>query len=385
MLANINEYSIDSSFYKGIDDTANPNLLHLLANKDERYIVLVGGARSGKTYSVLQYLLYLAAVSKKKQIISVVSLNLPHLRRGAIRDFENILYLEKIPYKQNKTTNSYYIKNTIIEFFSVDDEGKVRGAQRNVLFVNEANLIDYDILTQLFMRTEKQVILDMNPTNPFFLENLINEKGLKKHVILRTTYKDNPHLSPEQVAEIESLTGIWGEVYRFGRFALDSHLVFYFYHVIDDAEYNNRREMAKVKVLGVDFGEGRSPTAVVEVFVVEGKYYAKELLYADVDLDSLLEFLLAAKQGNTVIVADSAQKHAIEYLSKKIRIYPAKKPHLASSFAILNNIKVNISSNSKNLLREAQSLKVKDTATFALSGDDHAIDALRYAVHALIK
>ncbi len=384
MFEDINSYCLTSDFYKKIDNTVNPNLLHLLYNKSEEYIVLYGGTRSGKTYSILQYLLYLALTSPKKQVISVVSITLNHLRKGAMRDFANILEQNKIIYTKNKTTNTFYIRDSIIEFFSVDDEGKARGAQRDILFANEANLIDYEILQQLFMRTSQQKILDFNPTNAAFLETLINEKKIKKENILKTTYLDNVYLSEQQKREIESLYDFFGEVYKKGNFVTDQDIVFSRYNIITDEEYNSMREKAKIVVVGIDFGEGVSPHAAVEVFKVDNKFYAKEIFYQNTDLDSLLHFLLSIKDSKTAFVSDYSQKHAFEFLSKKIRLTKCKKIHLQTSFLILNNLNINIAKSSANLIRESQTLRIKNHQTFNLAGADHALDALRYAVHTFL-
>ena len=50
----------------------------------------------------------------------------------------------------------------------MDDEAKLRGARRNILYVNEANNIPYDAYLQLSIRTNKDIYLDFNPTNRFW-------------------------------------------------------------------------------------------------------------------------------------------------------------------------------------------------------------------------
>lgn len=56
-----------------------------------RYIDSGGGTRSGKTFSALQLLVLKSIGDKKPTITSVVSETMPHLKRGAIRDFRKIM------------------------------------------------------------------------------------------------------------------------------------------------------------------------------------------------------------------------------------------------------------------------------------------------------
>ena len=51
--------------------------------------VIQGGTSAGKTYAILAVLIHIAA--KAKTEISVVSESIPHLRRGAIKDFVKVM------------------------------------------------------------------------------------------------------------------------------------------------------------------------------------------------------------------------------------------------------------------------------------------------------
>jgi phage terminase large subunit len=115
-----------------------------------RYIFNEGGTRSTKTYSLNQIAYTLAGESTTPVIFSIVSETMPHLRKGAMRDFlaflkKNNLYSER---DHNKSENIYTVNESIIEFFSVDTPGKVHGPERDYLFVNELQYIDYDTFFQ---------------------------------------------------------------------------------------------------------------------------------------------------------------------------------------------------------------------------------------------
>jgi phage terminase large subunit len=134
--------------------------------QDKRYIVNEGGSRSGKSYSIMQLLIILCINAKKS--ITVVSHSLPHLKRGCLRDFDNIIK-EFGWYKEhwhNKTDNIYHFPNgSYIEFFGLEDADKARGAGRNILYINEANLISKQLFDQLDIRTTDKVIIDLNPSD----------------------------------------------------------------------------------------------------------------------------------------------------------------------------------------------------------------------------
>lgn len=129
-----------------------------------------GGTAASKTISILLWLIDYAQ-STKNEIISVVSETFPHLKRGAMRDFLNIMqehgYFKEVLWNKSDFIYSFE-KGSKIEFFSADQPGKVRGPRRHVLFINEANNISYEIYTQLEVRTEKIIWLDWNPTNEFW-------------------------------------------------------------------------------------------------------------------------------------------------------------------------------------------------------------------------
>ena len=133
-------------------------------SKNYRVICHEGGSRSSKTYSICQHLIMLASQGKK---ISVVSASLPHLKRGARRDFLKIMQDDLGIYNDrsfNKTDNVYYFPGGgYIEFFGVDNSGKVFGPGREILYINEANLISFFIFSQLNIRTTDFVVMDYNP------------------------------------------------------------------------------------------------------------------------------------------------------------------------------------------------------------------------------
>lgn len=184
-----------------------------------RFIINKGGSRSGKTYSNLQLLHFLAQNDRVPTITSVVSMTMPHLRKGAIRDYTKILKTIGCYNGQSWNNSSftyYYNSGSIIEFFSADSD-KVHGAQRDRLFMNECQFTPYEAARQLFVRTSGQILLDYNPIRRFWVDDKLIDQNRDVKVI-QSTYKDNKFLSKEQISEIEAnqYDEAWWQVYGLG-------------------------------------------------------------------------------------------------------------------------------------------------------------------------
>ena len=124
-----------------------------------------GGSRSGKTYNILLWIIFSYCHKNKGKVISVCRKTLPSLKASTSRDFLEILRNNEL-YSEiyhNKTSNEYWLNGNLIEFFSLDMGSRVRGRKRDLLFVNEANEIDYEAWNQLLFRTDGNIIIDYNP------------------------------------------------------------------------------------------------------------------------------------------------------------------------------------------------------------------------------
>jgi len=139
----------------------------LVTYHNKRIVLLQGGTGSGKSFSILQYLIYLTSNSPVSLFVSIVGETLPALKRGAYRDFFKILGESYDESCHNKSDLTYTIGKSTIEFFSADQPSKVRGPRRDILFINECNNIDYETYTQLEIRTKRRVFLDYNPVSEF--------------------------------------------------------------------------------------------------------------------------------------------------------------------------------------------------------------------------
>lgn len=358
-------------------------------SKHPRYIDSEGGTRSGKTYSMLQLLYLVADADTEPTITSVVSETMPHLKRGAIRDFKQILQTEGVwdPDRWSETDKIYTLPNgSIIEYFSCDAIGKVHGPGRSRLFLNEAQNISYDIARQLFVRTSDIICIDYNPTHAFWAHERI--KGRENCISIHSTYKDNQYLTAEQVAEIESnkADANWWRVYGEGKVGQLEGVIYDFEQI--DALPDKSDGM--VETYGLDFGFTNDPTACVHCLIDTRKkeVFIDQLIYRKGLLNSHIASLLEAEgvpKRSITIYADAAEPKSIaelcQYGYNVKPCYKATKKNEQISF--VRQYKMHITKRSIDTIREARSYvwaKDKDGEPLnePIAINDHAMDALRY-------
>lgn len=358
-----------------------------LRRPEIRYVDSEGGTRSSKTFSALQVLIEIAK-GCKGLIISIVSETFPHLKRGAIRDFKNIMADEWDEKAWNKSAAIYtFPTGSIIEFFSADQPGKVHGPARDILFINEANHISYDTARQLFVRTRLFILYDYNPTHSFWAHEQIAPR--ENCVSIHSTYKDNEYLTPEQVAEIESNKGDenWWRVYGEGKVGQLEGLVFPDFDLVDDLpdERGGMRE-----VYGMDFGFTNDPSTLQHLLIDTGQkeIWIDEIFYAT----GMLNSAMAAQMENanvpkrsTLIFADCAEPKTIAELSGYgYNIRPCyKATRKAEQLQIMKGYRLKFTKRSLNAIREARNycwMQDKDGRWLNEPQEfgDHAMDAIRY-------
>jgi phage terminase large subunit len=348
------------------------------------YIIQQGGTSSGKTFGNLLSLFQLALDSKDKLHISVVAATLPMLKKGAIKDFDYILAAAGYDGKKNKTDINYRIGNSIIEFFSIDDEGKARGSRRDYLFINECNLIDWTIVYQLMMRTNKTTILDFNPSEEFWLHTeFLPTKKESEYLYKISTYKDNKALTEKIIRDIESLPPDLYRIYGEGKLGQISGLIFTNWEVVDEWPLN-----AKNVSYGLDFGFTNDPTAMVRSGVYDGCIYVQELIHetglTTDDIDNILAELGLSK--SIPIQADSSEPRLIAELYSKgwyIKGVTKGADSVRAGIMKLKQFKICVTKDSTNLIKELKNYKWKEKDGKSLKEPidrfNHCVDSLRYS------
>jgi phage terminase large subunit len=344
-----------------------------------------GGSRSGKTYSITQ-LLILIALNEPMKRISIVSHSLPHIKRGAYRDFK-IIMNELNLWSDNNFSYSDFIytfpNGSYIELFGLEDEGKARGPGRDILFINEANLLKKILYDQLAMRTKGTIFLDWNPAD--FVSWVYAIADDKKNKLIHSTYKNNlANLSAQQIGYIEGYKDLpddfmW-KVYGLGQRGAAKELIYTKWNVCDDLP-------GKGDVFyGLDFGYNH-PASFVKVEYYEGAHYAKELIYqSGLTLSELLRLIQSFEIGRGVIYADAAEPKSIEEIYRAgMNIHAANKDVWAGILKV-KSFPLYITKNSHNAISELQSYKWKkdkndNIIDEPVKANDDFCDSLRYAIY----
>lgn len=354
-----------------------------------------GGTRSTKTYSALQFLVFLAVGLISKKLISVVSETLPHLKKGAIRDFEEILQKEGIiatslrdDPRWNATDRVFTFANgTIIEFFSADSPGKVHGPSRDILFINEGQNIRWETARQLMIRTREFIIVDYNPTHEFWAHTELATDPRFRTIV--STYKDNPFLTPAQIEDIEKgkKNANWWRVYGLGQTGQLEGVIYQF-EQIDQMPDN----AGLVRIGGLDYGFTNSKTAGVDILadVRRKELYLDEMFYNTGMLNSDIIRALNAhgfpKKGPR-LYADCAEPKSNEEIKRAgFNVFGSYKgKSIEEQIAFVQGWKIYVTKRSVNLIKEGRNY-IWDTdadgkkLNVPIKDYDHGMDAMRYAV-----
>lgn len=346
-------------------------------NNGKRFIVNQGGSRSGKTYSLIQLLIGIAL--KEKVSISITSIAYPHLRKGAIRDWMEIMEKSNLydPNSHSLTESLYRFPNgSYLEFFSVDNSLKVRGPGRDILFINEANLIQKETFEQLNMRTKRAVFMDYNPAdeNHWIYERIL---PLKDTEFIQTSYLDNKFLPDIQKQQIKSLKdadpNLW-KVYGLGERGTTQNTIYHKFDLYDEIEGEH--------VYGLDFGFNH-PNALVKITRVENKLYAEQKLYQSHLTTSELIKKVKDIVGNSFVYCDTARPEIIQDLMLNgINAFPADKS-VKEGIDFIRSHKIHIHRDSVDLQKEMRSYKWKQKPNGEILDEpvkifDDLCDSFRY-------
>ena len=342
-----------------------------------------GGSRSSKSYSVVQLLIHIA-ISNPNTRISMVSHSLPHIKRGVYRDFKGIMEQWNIwDEKDFRYTDFIYtFKNgSYIELFGLEDPDKAKGPARDILFVNEANLISKALFDQLLIRTTGQVFLDWNPAD--FISWVYEVADNPKNKRIHSTYLNNiSNLSESQIRNIEQYKDLpddfmW-KVYGLGERGSAKEIIYTQWKQYDEAPDGD-------VFYGLDFGYVH-PAALIKVTHHEGQNYFEEIVYqSGLTLSDLSRLIKEKLPERATIYADAAEPKSIEELYRQgFNIKPAQKDVWAG-IVKMKSYPINLHYNSKNLRREFMSYKWKkdkndNVIEEPVKANDDLMDACRYAV-----
>lgn len=361
-----------------------------IAALKKRIRAVQGGTSASKTVSIMLWLINLAQMDEKPTLTSVVSESFPHLKRGVIRDFLMIMeehgYFK--PNRWNKTDYTYTFETgSKIEFFSVDQPGKVRGPRRDRLFINEANNVPYESFDQLEVRTKEFIFLDWNPTNEFWFYEEVQKRKDVELIVL--TYKDNEALSKEIIDSIETRKDKkgWWKVYGEGQLGEVEGKIYKDWQIIDEIPHHARLER-----YGLDFGYSNDPSSIVAVYYYDGGYIWDEVCFQK-GLSNKQLWDVLSNQPSALCIADSAEPKSID----EIKSYGANivgaekgKDSVNNGIQLVQDQRISVTKRSVNIIKEYRNYlwetdkdgKILNVPEHAFS---HSMDAGRYAMASIIK
>ena len=347
-----------------------------------------GGSSAGKTYGIIPIEIDYATKNPNTEI-SIVAESIPHLKRGAMKDFKKIMMTTGRWYdsRWNATDFKYTFANgSYIEFFSADIDSKLRGARRDRLYINECNNISFHAYTELAMRTKQSVFLDWNPTREFWFHTEIKNDTNVDYLTL--TYKDNEAAPINAIDFIERAKEKgktseywrnWYKVYGLGEIGQLQGIIFPDFKIIDTIP-----QEARLLGVGIDFGFTNDPTTAIELYKYNDTYIANEILYkTGLTNNDIYNHL---KHINSFFVADSAEpKSIVELQQYGLNIVGANKGADSINFGIqlLQSKNISVTSQSINLIKEQRNYswdtdKQGKALQKPIDRYNHCCDALRY-------
>jgi phage terminase large subunit len=346
-----------------------------------------GGSSAGKTYGIIPIEIDYAIKNKGTET-SIVSESIPHLKRGAMRDFKKIMMSTNrwTDAHWNATDFRYTFTNgSFIEFFSADNSSKLRGARRDRLYINECNNIDFNSFTELAMRTKHSIFLDWNPSNEFWFHTELKNEDNVDFIIL--TYKDNeaaPQTAVDFIEKAKIKSSIssywenWYRVYGLGEIGMLEGVIFSNWKTIDILP-----KEANLIGIGLDFGYTNDPTAIIEIYNYNGQRIINELKYQTGMLNS---DIANALPKHVPVYADSSEPKSIEEIKRygiTIKGVTKGKDSINYGIDVMQRQEYLVTSNSVNLIKELRAYcwdtdKQGTRLNKPIDTNNHAIDALRY-------
>lgn len=381
---------------------AGPIYQALLESKDD-VVVLQGGTDSGKTYSTIQFLFTIASTTyppASDPIITIVSESIPNSKKGAYRVAKSVhdstpFFQQSVKEWKDGERLIYFKTGWVMEFLGATNEQNAKQGKRQYLFVNEAQGIPYPIFWQYAKRTRIRIIIDYNPSAPFWAhEKLIGTTKATNDLdstvqLLISDHRHNPFLSDREHEKTENIKDkeLWW-VYARGRTGNLTGLIYPDWKMIPDADYPWD---ADNKFGGIDFGYTNDPTAAVRVSRIANKLFIHELCYQPAMTPTQIHQLFSGvgfKEDEPIYCEHDGdmirQMRALEMFAVAARKGPNSiKPGILK----LKEYEVLFTASSKNIKFEKEKYmwmidpETNKATNTPIDTNNHLMDAIRYAVY----
>jgi phage terminase large subunit len=373
---------------------ANKQFYQCVESVGKRFVIHNGGTRSGKTYAILQYLIYKALNTDPKEALNftIVRKFLPSLKDSGYSDFFEILntwgYYDET--NHNKTDLKYNLNGHTFKFLATGDQPeRLRSMKRDILYIIECQELSKEEMRQLNYRTTTQVFMCYNPSMSEHWVYDLEDNRAEDVAVFVSTFKDNNFISDIQKKEIMKLEQTDPEAWRVFGLGLRAS-------TNKGRIYKGWEEVSELPegavFYSVDFGFFPDPSVILKIVSANESIYVKELAYSTKMVDEgIIMVLRNAHYMGEPIYCDHNQKQTIEQLKRSgFNAREARKGSgsILEGINFLKRATVFYQKDSKNLLKEYQnySWKLKrgfdpddDNAyeQFPEGKNDHSMDALR--------
>ena len=375
-------------------------VLRDLNKSSKKIVVLEGGARSTKTWSLFQWII-LNCLQNRNERYTIGRLKMTWVRLTLLEDFYTIWQMYGLPitpeYNPNRSDQTYMLNGNQITFIGLDEPQKMHGRTQDYSWVNEAMEISEKDFTQIAIRTKKRIFIDYNPSaeTHWIYDNVISRDDCD---FFHSTMRDNPFLEAAIVDELnrlEKTDPTAYKIYNLGLRAQQKGLVFTNWDTVPRIP-----DTARVIGYGLDFGFVNDPTAVVKVCMLDGELYVEEMIYerglVNIPIRNregkvernISDYLANAglRGGYDEIIGDSAERKSIhELYAIGWNMKPAHKPTIVFGIDILLRYRIHVTDKSVNLIKELRNYKwavdkegepIKPPKPVDMW--NHGIDSIRY-------
>jgi phage terminase large subunit len=376
----------------------NEIFYNLYKNKD-RYLILYGGAGSGKSVYAAQKIIYRIITEQKHRILVIrkVARTLRHSVFSLIKETISqygLLKYAKIN-KSDMVISIHAFRSEII-FVGLDDPEKIKSISGiTSIWIEEATELNQNDFNQIDLRLRgrtkdyKQVMMSFNPVSALhWLKARFFDAVVENTTVLKTTYKNNQFIDEEYKNTLENLKTVdkyYYEVYALGEWGLLGNIIFTNWQV---KKIKFKIEDFDSVYYGLDFGYN-DPSAYVQVgFKDDEMYIINEIYEKGLTNLEMINLIKKIHPTREVIIADSSRPDLIkECNQKKLKMIASKKgkDSIVDGIDYIKRFKIYIDTRCINATNEFQSYKWaedKDGNILDKPVDvnNHLIDAIRYSL-----
>ncbi len=377
----------------GENDKGTTSIFDRNRESKAKAIVNVGGAGSSKSHSLEQVFIE-KLVGEKRKRIGITRKTFNSLRMTTMFDMVALMKEYNIynPANHNKSEHIYVHNSSSIQFFGLDEAEKLKSANFNYIWMEEANEFTYEDYTILKLRLRhptpedepNQMFLSLNPSdaNGWIPTRLLKESGVE---LIHSTFEDNPFLSKDYIQTIKDLINQdanFYKIYALGEWGLLQRRIYINYKVIPELP-----DMSEAKwAYGLDFGLV-NPSAIGKVYLLNGQFYLEERLYkSGLTNKDIIEKFSHEERGD--IYGDPSAKQMIAEITQAgYNAYEAHKD-VKDGIDLCQRQTLLIPESSVHLIKEIQSYQWKEdkdgnVLTEPIKFNDHLMDAMRYAIYGI--